>query len=311
MLDRVALLLALCLASGCRSTGSQVRAAKSETCATVLRGHASLAGDAEYSKQLPEVILAYEQRVASCEIEVGDPARAIALASSWSVSQAVEQAEVTARASARSGDDERARDALERLSLMRGARAAVFAGAPELRRFAGRDWFVRAALRAWSRDRRDKLDVFFAHVAGVRVSELLSLSVASADPGRAPGAWGIWSGVVRESRLDRERRVTTLFAEGIDTYELRIDERVRLSAGKGDKRASTPDIDIRGRAGEQLAPNGRKFVVEVNEIQASLAELRTFIAVGKLAGRTDSEDRPVLEGFLVVDRQPRGGTEME
>src|SRR5258706_16449 len=79
-------------------------------------------------------------------------------------------------------------------------RAGFFVHAQELLRYRREEWYVRLALGAWSKTKSPRLDEFAGELLGG--AGLLPLRVAVADPERERGLWAVWTGIVRDARLD-------------------------------------------------------------------------------------------------------------
>jgi hypothetical protein len=108
------------------------------------------------------------------------------------------------------------------------------------------------------------------HNAG---AHLLDLPVALADPDHAPGEWALWTGVVRDARIDRAGNRTLIEAQGLQD-EAPAEQKVVKSA----------------------------FLVRYAHVKESLVSAQSFTALGRYAGRDGSGGPPVLDAIVVVER---------
>lgn len=108
------------------------------------------------------------------------------------------------------------------------------------------------------------------HNAG---AQLLGLSVALAEPDRAPGEWALWTGLVHDARVDRAGNRTLLEAQGLE------DE------GSGEK-----------------AIDGKSFLVHYPHVKEGLVGMKSFVAFGRYGGRDGAGGPPVLDAVVLVER---------
>jgi hypothetical protein len=302
-----ALLGVLVAASGCRTFAGNIEAASRTPCHDTLEKHAGITADPRYPEQSYRVRHDYEEHVAACFLSSGEPGKALALAGTWE-EDPVERLYTTARAHAALGDDGAAREALEGLAKARLSDSSLFVTAREFDRYLGQDWFVELGLRAWSRHPTRSLESFAARLVGVRPDALLTLSVASADERPGKGRWALWTGVVRDARIEHGSQKTVLFAEGVDVVdEVTTQERIVKTETRsaGTKAVTTPVYRTEHHHQEKFEPNGREFVIEARGAKPALVELRTVIAFGRYSGRDGAEGRPVLDALVVMDRRPK------
>jgi hypothetical protein len=232
------------------------------------------------------------------------------------------------------GDVARAEQELLALLSVRRVQPEYFLQSVEFRRYATDEWLVRAAMSAWVPDGKLSLDEYLSRLLGRRNLQALALRIAAADAARRPGEWAVWTGIVRSSRLDRERSETVLVAEGLDVHrELKtVDRRVKrvttkwsgvafhsgTITGGGPGRSasytgssisfgqatSTPEYDTNEVYEESFSPNGLKFVIEYPEVNEEIAQAGTVAVVGQYAGR-DAEGVPRLRALLIAQRAER------
>jgi hypothetical protein len=136
--------------------------------------------------------------------------------------------------------------------------------------FAGKDWFVRLAAQVWMGSQPVTAETFAEDISRRSGQRLLPLKLVSADASRPSGELALWTGIVRESRIDRANGRTLLLATGIDA----------------------------------ATPNGIDFVVRYGHVNERLVSVETFLAFGRYAGRDPDGDLPVLDAFLIQARKP-------
>jgi hypothetical protein len=307
--------VSLALFLGCGGVQRQMREASSIPCATVLARHPSIAADPSYVTQPRFERESYEIKVAECAISRGKPQLAIELAKGWSSEVELTRAKITARAQAAMGDEAATRITLEGLAGDGRLDAGFFTETEELQRFAGSEWFLRLALAVWTVRKQPPIEVFGPRLVHNAGEKLLSLSVASADPTRAPGEWVMWTGVVHDARLDREGDRTLLSAEGIDVKEQLVEVDRSLQSmevqphffGRGATVDPTYKTD---RTYEEVfVPNGRNFFVTVPHVSEKLVGLHAITAFGRYRGRDGGNGAPVIEAIAVIERTPSERTE--
>ena len=238
--------------------------------------------------------------------------RALALAERWSSENRVEQLKVRARATARLGRHRDARTALEALGASGGFDPThYFPEAPEFAAYAGEEWFIASAIRAWSRGPSVDLETFATALARAGRWQLLPLAVAVADPGRKPGEWAVWLGVVRQATLERDTNETLLFVEGADLdIKNNVSREVESVEGRASwvdplhRWESVPKYRTETTRSVELLPNGKKFVVRYPGLHEDLVTMSAVVAFGRYAG-VSGEGAPLLEASVVVERMKR------
>jgi hypothetical protein len=299
------------------------------SCRSALDEHAKLVAEQGYSAE-PER-QEYEVFIAGCLLEHGQPKPALELASRIEKLKLRDQAlALTARAAAALGDVQRAQAALDALPSTGPVSPELFLQAVEFRKYATEEWFVAAALSAWSPDGRMGLEDYLGRLMRRADEALVPLRVAAADAGREPGEWAVWIGNVREGRLDREKDETRLVAEGLDVRRalVAVDRKITKveakwssftmasgtihstgygsasvrSYGTGSGSGTiTPEYETDEVYEETFTPNGLKFVVEYPGLSERVVQAGTVAVVGRYAGR-DADGLPRLRAIMVAAR---------
>ena len=305
-----------------------MRTAQDMSCRDALEEHTKLVHEQGYAAEPGRQ--AYEAFMAGCLLEAGQPQQALALASHLDEPAERPRAlALTARASAALGDAAAAQAALEALPSVGRVSPELFLQSVEFRKYATEEWFIAAALAAWSPEGRLTLEEYVGRILARGNTELLSLRVAAADAERQSGEWAVWMGNVRNAHLDGEQNQTLLRAEGLDVRRslVAVDRRVTKvnstwstfssssgtwqtagksgtfsgsSAGWG-KGVSTPEYETDQVYEEAFTPNGIEFVVELPGLDTQVVEAGTIAVVGRFAGR-NAGGLPRLHAVMVAAR---------
>jgi hypothetical protein len=275
----------------------------------MLHDHESIIADDDYAEVSRPSREAYEIEVAYCQLEDRAAERALALAERWSSENQVEQLKVRARANARLGRHREARAALEALGESGGFDPThYFPEAPEFAAYAGEEWFIATAIRAWSRGPGGDLEKFVTALARSGRWQLLPLAVAVADPTREPGQWAVWLGLVRQAVLERDTNQTLLFVEGADVdVKHNVSREVESVEGRASwydplhRWESTPKYRTETTRSVELVPNGKRFVVRYAGLHEDLVRMGAVVAFGRYAG-VSGEGAPLLQASVVVER---------
>jgi hypothetical protein len=295
-------LIAAAFTTACGGVHAEMARADREPCDRILARYPALSSDPAYDRQPPEFRQGYETQVARCAL-VGDKFESsLAIAKGWPDRLALERDRVIARSEAGLHHDDAAAESLDALSKNALCDTSFFTDTPEFRQYRGKDWFVALAVRAWSRSKEGSLHGFAARVIGDE--ELLALRVAAADPHREKGSWAVWTGVVRDARLDAKTDQTFLLAEGVDVQnEKGAPEAVKSRATVSGNKIESEITSSSHAYQEVFVPNGRRFLVRYPRARDSLAAMRTIVALGRYQGRDGDEGLPLLEAVVVIERK--------
>lgn len=301
----------------CGGIAGPMRDASRQSCADILSAHDAIARNGSYATQPVEDRERYELRVAQCDMRANRPEAALALARGWSNANSLERDQLVARAEAVLRHDNLARAALEAVRDNRRVDPTFFVDYEEFRRYAQEDWFLGIVLNAWAVSRSVPINRVVTLLVKNVGGRLVSLPIAAADPTSAAGQWGLWTGVVRDARLDRAKDETVLFAEGADVKrELRSIDRKVVSVRTEARPAffgglretdSTPKYQVDRTYEEVFVPNGRTFVVRYPRAKDSLVEMHGMVAFGRYEGH-GSDGRPVLNAIVVFEREAKEST---
>jgi hypothetical protein len=299
--------------TSCGGLAAQMHASSTTSCTEVLRHEGAIRSDPRYAQQPAQDRAAYELDVADCDLEAGKAQAALDLADAWHDAVAVRRDQLRVRALATLNQPDALREALGTLAGETDLTAEYFANTAELGAFEASDWLVPMAVQAWKRRPGPFSLRQFArtlvHNAG---GHLVHLAVVSADPGRAPGEWAVWTGKVHDARLDRAGNRTVLQAEGIDINDQASEDKVVTSVqgnyiegrwghvGVGHVEM-TPKYTTEVTHHDVLAANGKAFFVRFARIDEHLVQIGMFTAFGRYAGRDGADGPPVLDAVIIVD----------
>jgi hypothetical protein len=314
---------------GCATLSGRLENAQRMSCQSALDEHAKLVAEQGYSAE-PER-QEYEVFIAGCMLQLGHHKPALELARKIEKPKLRGEAlALTARAAAALGDVQQAQAALEALPSVGPVYPELFLQSVEFRKYATEEWFIAAALSAWSPSGRMGLDDYMGRLLRRHDETLVPLRVAAADSGREPGEWAVWIGTVKEGRLDREKDETRLVAEGLDVRRelVAVDRKLTKieakwssftlasgtirNAGYGSAAVRTygtgagsgtltPEYETDEVYEETFTPNGVKFVVEYPGLSEQVVQAATVAVVGRYAGR-DADGLPRLRAIMVAAR---------
>ena len=305
-----------------------MQTAQNMSCPAALERHAKLAHEQGYAAEPGRQ--GYEAFIAGCLLEAGQAQQALALARKLDEPAERRRAlALTARASAALGDVAGAQAALDALPSVGPVFPELFLQSVEFRKYATEEWFIAAALEAWSPEGRLSLEEYVSRIVMRGNAELVPLRVAAADVARKPGDWAVWIGNVRNGQLDRAQNQTLLRAEGLDVRRnlVAVDRKVTkvtskwsgFSSSSGSWSASGSSGTFRGNAAnwgtgvstpeyqtdeiyeEVFTPNGVEFLVEFPGINEQVVQAGTIAVVGRYAGH-NAAGVPRLRAVLVAAR---------
>jgi hypothetical protein len=291
----------------CGGLQAEMARADRDDCHRVVVRYPVVSNDRGYAAVRSEDREGYKIHVAKCALSLEQFDLARTVAQGLSDRLAIERQPLVARASAGLKDDDAARTALEAYVDDELAEVDVIADSPELMRYRGQEWFVHLALRLYSRRGGESLHDFAKEFVG----PVLPLRVAAADPNREPGSWAVWTGVVREARLDSKTDQTLLLAEGVDVKSEdmgveNVSSEERITGSAYSPRTYTARLETKAtthRFEEAFVPNGHNFMVRYPKARDSLAAMHTIVAFGHFVGRDPGGEMPVLEALIVRERK--------
>ncbi len=294
----------------CGGVERRMHDARDGYCGKRLEQHVEISKDEHYMEVGVGVREAYEKGIAECYLDRKQPDAAVSLARRW-VGNRIDQLKIVARASAAAGKVDDVRVALQAIAKDREGDPEWFLETPELQPLAAQPWFREVALDAWSHWPQIPLESYAGRLVQVSGHELLPLRVAAADPDRAPGDYAVWTGVVRDARIDRVKQETVLTAEGVDvrselqTIDRRVESVRRRSSGE-----VVPSYSTEKTYAERFVPNGRRFVIRYPAVSERLTRMEVVVAFGRYSGRLDPGGEPVLTAWTVADRRAREKTDL-
>lgn len=300
--------------TGCQSTASRVKHYRDPSCIDLVLRYDETAAAPDYKAVSEPTRFDYEERVAFCDLSLNRPDHAAAVATSWPASMVVPRTQILARAAAKVGDDASARKQLEALAEQRGTTPNHFLDPMEFRKYAGEDWFVTAAFRAWGRH-RDSIapEDLAAKVLGVRKEDLLTLGRASADPTEKVGSWAVWTGEVKDAKLNRDAGLTLIEAGGVDAAQrLTVFDRKLVKVETQQRRVSvgrsvwegTPTYDTEETYEEEFVANGKAFIARVRGIDEKLLDASYVVAIGRYVASPEGGPA-LLDALVIVPRSSR------
>jgi hypothetical protein len=185
---------------------------------------------------------------------------------------------------------------------------SIFLNATELSPFAGQDWFMTLAIQAWGKgEATESLSSYAAALVHKSGAHLLTLAVAAADPDRPGGDWALWTGRIREARLDREGDQTLIKAEGVEIKtEATEDEKVVSVEAHPTflgRFEATPTYKTERSYRDVAVPNGREFLVRYPHAKENIVGMRTISAFGRFTGRDKDLRVPALDAIVVIKRE--------
>jgi hypothetical protein len=272
--------LALLAVVSCGGLSARMRTSSTTSCPDVLAQQAAIRGDPHYASQPAPQRAAYELDVANCDLAAGKAQAALDLSEPWHDAVAVRRDSIRVRAEASLNHPDALREALETLAGETDLTADYFASTAELGPYSATEWFVPLAVQQWSRHPGAySLQEFVSTLMHNAGAHLLGLPVAAADPDRPAGEWALWTGLVRDARIDRAGNRMLLEAQGVDIRD---------------------ESDVKHH--EVVTPNGKAFFVRYPHVKESLVGGQSFVALGRYAGRDGGGGPPVLDAIVVVER---------
>jgi hypothetical protein len=126
----------------------------------------------------------------------------------------------------------------------------------------------------------------------------------------------VWTGLVRDARIDRDKGETVLFADGVDVQrDIRaIDRKVDSVTGEVKPEPfgrfhveAKPTYTTERTYADTLVPTGRAFVVRYPRANEAIVAMHAVTAFGRYDGRA-SDGRPVLKALVVFERDTKEHT---